>query len=547
MRPVLEMNKKELLAELKKRNLNTSGAKDVLKERLLNAVDQQLSARLDNLRQNGEGERSIEDINRLIREKQEELERLQQQVTLSRRSSIRADCERQENISRRVSIHTSPDRPNSVSRRSSFHTVHERSTDVSRRDSVRTQVSMREMDRDFHDQNTQRSRYGDYDEREFRQPMNYFTFKYIENSMNTFCGSDNYSVRFFVEEFEQNARMLNWNDDQEVVYAKWLLRGKAKLLIRTVFCSTWIQLKGELIKEFGIQLSSGEAQRLLQSTKMKADDDLGEYVLKMREMGKNNNIDKLSVTQYIIEGIYDNHSNKAMLYGATNIPELKTKLEAYKKFKSVFKAKVVSSDSKKSNGNKSENKGEKDDKRCHLCGDKSHLQSSCPTKEKGMKYLKCNGFGHRAIDKECPKYEEKEKKETEKKLMCLSHSKPMKKVRVINVAVGALIDTGSEINAMKRSVFNKLKISHDVGVARKFHGAGGAEISTNRFFTGKMRIDDDDYESRIYILNDDEIYDEMIIGMELLYEHEVIFNRGEIAIKKKNGSGNGKPTRLLRS
>lgn len=232
-----------------------------------------------------------------------------------------------------------------------------------------------------------------------------------------------------------------------------------------------------------------------------------------------------------------------MLYGATNIVELKVKLEAYKKFKSAFKAKTVSNESKKSNGNRSEGKGDKDDKpsdkRCHLCGDKSHLQSECPTKEKGVKCFKCNGFGHRAIDKECPKYEEKEKKEkkeTEKKLMCLSKTKSMKKICVNGVDVTALIDTGSDINAIKSSVFNKLKISFDVGFARKFLGAGGAEISTNKFFIGKMHIDGENYDSKIYILNDDEIYDEMIIGMDLLYEHKVIFNRGEIIIKKMNGN-----------
>lgn len=478
------------MEELKKRKLNSSGAKNVLKERLLNAIDPNNQA--EDLHSDDEEATSLRYIDIQIREKQLELQRLQQR-RMSREQSV--------NVSRRASL------------RSTF-TIRESVADT--------------FHQEYRDISLQRNR---YDERVHYHSRNNFTFKDIEDSMNTFDGSDNFSVKFFIEEFEQNARMLDWNDEQKVVYAKRLLRGKAKLLVRTVFCSTWIQLKNELTKEFGTQLSSGEAHRLLQTTKMKASDDMGEYVLKMREIGKNNNIDELSVTQYIIEGIYDSHSNKAILYGATNINELKIKLSAYEKFKLAFKGKTVTNDGKKSVITKNENKD--DQKRCHLCGDKSHLQNDCPTKEKGVKCFKCNGFGHRAIDKECPKYEEKkEKKESEKKLMCLSKTKSMKKIRIHNVSVNALIDTGSEINAIKKSVFNKLKMAYNNGIARKFIGAGGAEISTNKFFMAKIRIDDEDFETKIYIINDDEIYDEMIIGMELLYEHEVIFNRGEILIKK---------------
>lgn len=532
MKPVEEMSKKELVAELKKRKLNTSGLKDVLKERLSNAID--LPNRQDNSRLD-ESAAPFQPLDQRIREVQMELEMLQNQQRLIRPLSVQLNHNQFEGLSRRSSIQSNRERQDKISPRSS---IREQPMNFSRRNSVRSVVSAVESVSVYSDHSMRRNHYDDYNGGNIRQPTNYFTFKDIEDSMNTFCGSDNYSVKFFVEEFEQNARMLNWDDDQKVVYAKRLLRGKAKLLVRTVFCSTWIQLKTELTREFGTQLSYGEAHRLLQSTKMKSDDDLGEYVLKMREIGKNNDIDELSITQYIIEGIYDNHSNKAMLYGATNIYGLKVKLEAYKKFKSVFKAKAVTSEPKKSNGIKNESRNEKDDKRCHLCGDKSHFQGNCPTKEKGVKCFKCNEFGHRAIDKDCPKYgERKEKKDAEKKLMCLSKTKSMKKVCVNDVTVNALVDTGSEINAIKKCVFEKLKTSYDVGIARKFYGAGGAEISTNKFFVGKICIDGESYESKIYIMNNDEIYDEMIIGMELLYEHEVIFNRGDILIKKMNGSG----------
>lgn len=69
MKPIEDMTKKELVAELKKRNLSASGMKNVLKERLLNAIDQQLSTRLDNLLNDGETN-TLESIDQQIREKQ---------------------------------------------------------------------------------------------------------------------------------------------------------------------------------------------------------------------------------------------------------------------------------------------------------------------------------------------------------------------------------------------------------------------------------------------------------------------------------------------
>lgn len=72
---------------------------------------------------------------------------------------------------------------------------------------------------------------------------------------------------------------------------------------------------------------------------MQQNDYLGEYVLKMRELTRNNNIDEKSLVECIVEGIHDYHSNKVILYGASSIEELKVKLLAYEKFKAGLKDK----------------------------------------------------------------------------------------------------------------------------------------------------------------------------------------------------------------
>lgn len=129
-----------------------------------------------------------------------------------------------------------------------------------------------------------------------------------------------------------------------------------------------------------------------------------------------------------------------MLYGVRSIVELKSKLLAHERFKAAFKEKnhlsesktnTSGSDSEKNFSGKSTEKfGDK--KRCYLCGDTSHVQSSCPTKEKGVKCFKCNEYGHRGCDKVCPKYEEKigSNRDKQEKMMSLSKEKSVKTVQL---------------------------------------------------------------------------------------------------------------------
>lgn len=96
-----------------------------------------------------------------------------------------------------------------------------------------------------------------------------------------------------------------------------------------------------------------------------------------------------------------------------------------------------------------------------------------------------------------------------------------------------MIDTGSESNVMQKIIFEKLKVSYKNGFPLKMIGAGGARFETNKYINENILIDNEIFHTKIHIVNDGDIYDEMIIGMELLNEHTVIFDRGGISIIKK--------------
>lgn len=264
-----EMSRNELFAELRKHDLPTNGNRNILKSLLRKFYEDQ-AANVENNSVVGVTA-SIQQFDRIIAEKAEKLERLRQE-----RLNRVYDEEGQHRMGdyQHGNVFANNSSRANLSWDSSWNV-----------DGIANPGNIDRGNECF-GKNVADLR---------RQSTNLFTFKNIENSMNTFCGSDSYCIDFFIDEFECNARMLHWNDDQKVVYAKRLLRGKVKFLIRTVFCSTWIDLKEELLKEFGNKLSNAEAHRLLQSSKMKQNDELGEHVLKMREFGKCNGIDETSV------------------------------------------------------------------------------------------------------------------------------------------------------------------------------------------------------------------------------------------------------------
>lgn len=376
-----------------------------------------------------------------------------------------------------------------------------------------------------------------------------FTFNDIENSMNSFSGEGNYRVENWIKEFEQTSKLFKWNELQKVIYSKRLLKGDAKYFMRTIVATSWKDVKDGLLDEFGKKLSSAEAHKLLQSRKKKSGESFREFVFKMREIGNANEIDNESVIQYIVDGISDDQINKMMLFGIKTFEELKIKLEAYEKFKKNEPRKEKrddKSDGKRASTKNDKRKSSKDEQRCFLCGDTSHAIKSCPTKEKGIKCFRCNVFGHKASDKVCKESDierkEKEKnsdeKKDEKNVACLNlKTKSIKSVKLGEHKFNALIDTGSDISGIRRSLFEKLDIPFKVGYAQNFKAAGGAKVTAKDYFHEKIDIEGEQFESVFYILSDEDIPTEMIIGNELLFSGEVLLSikDGKMAIKRVEG------------
>lgn len=116
-----------------------------------------------------------------------------------------------------------------------------------------------------------------------QQPV--LTFKDVEESLETFNGDGNQSVRRWLNNFEETARMYTWSDIQKLIYAKRLLCGSAKLYVSFENAAAkWSKLKKAFIDEFSKTMNSKQVHNKLSTTRKKYDESCQEYMYKMLEL-----------------------------------------------------------------------------------------------------------------------------------------------------------------------------------------------------------------------------------------------------------------------
>lgn len=124
----------------------------------------------------------------------------------------------------------------------------------------------------------------------------------------------------------------------------------------------------------------------------------------MLDIASQSDVDTRSDIQYKIHGIPDHSTNKAKLYGAKNIRQLKEKVLQYEAMKiSEVKGKLKNNGHKDDqmtiiNGKDDKKKkvidGYKKQRRCFTCGASNHLNNTDLVEDKRIKFFKCNKHGH---------------------------------------------------------------------------------------------------------------------------------------------------------
>ncbi|GFS48711.1 retrovirus-related Pol polyprotein from transposon 17.6 [Trichonephila clavipes] len=317
---------------------------------------------------------------------------------------------------------------------------------------------------------------------------NVFLLKDLFSTMRSFTGNDNYSVKAFFRDVEENFIFIpHISDLQKIICVKRLLQGPAKTFIQTLHnILTYSSLKAALIEEFEDLFSSYDVHKEMQKRKLRPTESLFEYFLAMREIASKAHfhLDDHSLIMYCITGIPDSNHNKLILYACKSISEFKEKLKIYEKVFMQNNSYCIDNENKRTkfkqydfptsnknmcSDNKFHNKDQfydanvnkRDERiRCYNCGLFNHTSNECYHKNKGLKCFNCNQFGHKSS--QCVFKKPEVKNEIVNEVVSevvneINSSSEMRKtVKINGYDFDALIDTGSTITLIRESVYQIL-------------------------------------------------------------------------------------------
>ncbi|GBN50500.1 Retrovirus-related Pol polyprotein from transposon 297, partial [Araneus ventricosus] len=140
----------------------------------------------------------------------------------------------------------------------------------------------------------------------------------------------------------------------------------------------------------------------------------------------------------------------------------------------------------------------------------------------------CGAFGHKAS--ECDKTKSKPEVAT---LDVKFKPKLDNKVTIEDISVNSLIDTGSQATLLRKSVFDKLNICKLYPLNLSLSGFGKCKVNPLGYFKGNIKIDDFKCNADIYVVENNVMSYDVIVGMNVLMQGETVINEDGIVIKEK--------------
>ncbi|GBL70897.1 hypothetical protein AVEN_113226-1, partial [Araneus ventricosus] len=165
---------------------------------------------------------------------------------------------------------------------------------------------------------------------------------------------------------------------------------------------------------------------------------------------------------------------------------------------------------------------------CFNCGDPNHISRFCVHKDKGFKCFECGAFGHKAS--ECDKTKSKPEVAT---LDVKFKPRLGNKVTIEDISVNSLIDTGSQATLLRKSVFDKLNICKLYPLNLSLSGFGKCKVNPLGYFKGNIKIDDFKCNADIYVVENNVMSYDVIVGMNVLMQGETVINEDGIVIKER--------------
>lgn len=239
------------------------------------------------------------------------------------------------------------------------------------------------------------------------------------------------------------------------------------------------------------------------------------------EVGSLIDLEDAAIMSYAINGIKDDERNKVILYGACDLDEFKIKLNLYEKFVANLK------NSKPHNSFKVEKprNEERKDRSCYNCKKSGHIARDCPEPKKNSKCFNCGEEGH--ISRNC----KKPRKESSN--MGFLFPRMIKEVQISTgtkcMKLNALVDTGSELTAVKESIFEQCGESL-TPTGMSMNGLGKKIVESLGTFESEIVIDDVKLCSKCYVLPDSALNFDMILGLDVIMQAKLEVSRSGVKI-----------------
>ncbi|XP_033364224.1 uncharacterized protein LOC117242005 [Bombus vosnesenskii] len=336
------------------------------------------------------------------------------------------------------------------------------------------------------------------------------SFRDVEDALESFSGDKGENVERWFESFEEVADTCMWS-------------GSAKIFASfECHARTWHELKRGLVKEFSRKVNSRQVHQKLEETKKESDEACLAYMYRMLEIASHVDMEEETKVEYIVDGIIDDENNKAILYGATSIKELRKRLVMYEEQKSRRAKSIVKPAKTQKNGKPSQSVDAMKKRRCFICGSEDHLRVKCPERGEGVKCFKCSGFGH--IAARCTA--------RPKETCVVSRSEKGKYVKDVSIdgcRFVSLVDTGSDFTFIRADEYARLGSPPLGNCKLRFDGFGSAGNSTWGEFTRVMTVDGYDFTVTLHVVSNKVMTrHSLLLGTDFLDQVELRVKRGEV-------------------
>lgn len=372
----------------------------------------------------------------------------------------------------------------------------------------------------------------------------------FDTGLRAFSGDDNHLVQLWLNQFEEYATLMQWTDMQKLVVAKKSLSGTALIVSQLKVYRNWNELKQTLIDEFDQVRTSKEIHTLLSMTRMRNDESLLAYSVRMQELAVQGGIEDSSLMQYIIDGINDTNTNKILLYGATTMQEFKRKLNVYRVFKTQAAttssntpairnqfpnsfptatahthARPIGTQNASVQPNLPQQPNATVVVRCTFCNRRGHEESVCRLKR--ITCYICKELGHKVSA--CPN-----RSNTVQVCNKSDNTRAMQKMITLNgLKWNALIDTGSDVSIVKQNIFDQIQPKPTLrSVNIKLSGVGNGSFVTLGAADLSVIIDSALYKIEMFVVRKEDTQSDIIIGNNFLANHKVVIEKGVVSIYK---------------